>query len=68
MKKLILIISTSLMLVACGSGDEPNVEEVIASGDLEQIRALKQEISKKQAKYAEQVKLLDAKIEELESN
>lgn len=68
MKKLILIISTSLLLVACGSGDEPNVEEVIASGDLEQIRALKQEISKKQAKYAEQVKLLDAKIEELDDS
>ncbi len=68
MKKLILFVSTAAVLTACGGGSEPTVEDVIASGDLEQIRAMKQQITQQQAQFAEQIKLLDAKIDELDNN
>ena len=62
-------IITASLLIACGSDDsEPNIENVLASNDLEQIRTLKQEITKKQALYADQIKMLDAKISELDNN
>lgn len=69
MKKLMFTIITASLLIACGSDDsEPNIENVLASNDLEQIRTLKQEITKKQALYADQIKMLDAKISELDNN
>lgn len=68
MKKLILLVSTALVLYSCGESSEPTLEEVIVSGDLEQIRALKHKITQQQTQYAAQIKQLDAKIDELDNN
>lgn len=68
MKKLITILTITLLLASCG-GDkkETTVEDVIASQDLTQIRAKKDEISNKQIEYAAQSKLLDIEISKLDT-
>ncbi|MBL4594135.1 MAG: efflux RND transporter periplasmic adaptor subunit [Flavobacteriales bacterium] len=68
MKRIIILISTSVLLVACGGNNEKSVEEIIASENLEEIRTERAEIVKKQTVYAEQIELLDAKISELDTN
>ena len=68
MKKIITILTLTLLLASCG-GDkkETSVEDVIASQDLTQIRAKKDEISNKQIEYAAQLKLLDDEISKLDT-
>ena len=39
MKQTYLIILTAVILASCGGGDNKSVEDVIASGNLEQIKA-----------------------------
>ena len=68
MKKIITILTLTLLLASCG-GDkkETSVEDVISSQDLTQIRAKKDEISNKQIEYAAQLKLLDDEISKLDT-
>jgi len=49
-------------MVSCGGGNEQSVSDLIASGDLETLRAKKTEISDQQKELASNIKLLDSAI------
>jgi membrane fusion protein, multidrug efflux system len=66
MKKLVYISFLSLLIVSCGNPDENSVDEVIATGDLEQIRTKKIELSREQRDLATKMERLDAAINELD--
>lgn len=62
-----IITSLSLFLVlACGDTKNTSVEDVIASNDLEKIRNKKVSLDQEQQEIASQLKLLEAKIKELD--
>ncbi|MDF1671949.1 MAG: efflux RND transporter periplasmic adaptor subunit [Vicingaceae bacterium] len=68
MKKVISILTLSIVLFACGGGDEKSVEEIIAGNNLDEIRAKKEAISALHTTYEEQLELLNAKIAALDTN
>ena len=68
MKKTVSILTLSVVLFACGGDKEKSVEDVIASNNLEEIRAKKEAISTLQSNYAEQLGLLNTKIAALDTN
>lgn len=68
MKKSIILIGTAVLLFACGGNKEKSVEDVIASNNLEEIRAKKESVSQLQSIYTEQLELLNAEIAVLDTN
>ncbi|MFY7670369.1 efflux RND transporter periplasmic adaptor subunit [Tenacibaculum sp. MEBiC06402] len=67
MRKIFILTVTSAFLFSCGS-KEQSVESVLASNDLTQIRAKKDELSTKSQDIASQIKQLDAAIAKLDTN
>ncbi len=59
-----LLLVLALLLSACGEPTQ-SVEDVIASGDLEQIRALRSELKTEEMELVTKLESLDAKIDEL---
>lgn len=68
MNKLSIVLILGLFIVGCGSDKEKSVEDVIASNNLEEIRAKKESISALHTTYEEQLELLNAKISALDTN
>ena len=68
MKKLISIFLLTLVLYSCGGGAEKSVDTIIAQGDLNAIRAKKNELSEKQKELEVQIKELDSTIAVLDKN
>lgn len=68
MKAALSILTLSLVLIACGGGEEQSVEEIIASNNLEEIRAKKEAISALHTTYEKQLEMLNAKIAALDTN
>jgi len=68
MKKTILLFNVALLLFSCGEKKEKSLEEIIAAGNLEEIRTKKDEIVTQQSKYNNQLKKLEEKIKELDVN
>ncbi len=68
MKKAISILTLSIALFACSGDKEKSVEEVVATNNLEEIRAKRAEVVAIQTTYAEQLVLLDDKIAKLDTN
>ena len=66
--KKILIITTTILLISCGGKKEQSVETVLATGNLETIRAKKATLDTKQQTLATQIKKLNDKISELDTN
>lgn len=66
MKNLLNIFIFSLLFVSCVNKDDRNVEEVIATNDLEQISAKKRELSREQSELASKIDQLDAAIVRLD--
>ncbi len=66
MKNIASTILVTLLLVACGSDKVQSVEDLVASGDLEQIRAKKAELDTQQQELTSQLKQLEGKIKELD--
>ena len=66
MKYTITLIFTALVLISCGNNKTQSVEDIIASDDLEQIRAKKAELDAQQAELDLQLKQLTAKIKEID--
>lgn len=60
MKKLLYLLTTTLILSACGASGEQSVSDLIAQGNLEAIRTKKSEISERQ-------KILEADLKKLDS-
>ncbi|MEM9857379.1 MAG: efflux RND transporter periplasmic adaptor subunit [Bacteroidota bacterium] len=57
-----------LILAGCGNNEKGSINEIIASGDLEAVRAKKSEISMEQKKLDEQMQLLDSVISANDEN
>ena len=68
MKKLISLITLTLLVLSCGSSSKDTVEDVIASNDLKSIRSKKTEIVAQQNEIKAQIKLLDEAIGRLDEN
>lgn len=65
MKKLYIILLSSLMIISCGGGSEDkSIDSVIATGDLDAIKLKRNELA---ASYEERVKLLDEAIAKLDT-
>lgn len=68
MKNIFTLLILTIVLASCGGEkNTKSVEDVIASQDINQIRAKKDEISNKQIEFASQIKLLDEQISKLDS-
>ena len=68
MKKLISLITLTLLVLSCGSSSKDTIEDVIASNDLKSIRSKKTEIVAQQNEIKAQIKLLDEAIGRLDEN
>lgn len=68
MKKLISLITLTILVLSCGSSNKETVEDVIASNDLKSIRSKKTEIVAQQNEIKAQIKLLDEAIGRLDEN
>lgn len=67
MKKIISLTLLGIIIASC-SGKPQSIEEIIASNDLEQIRAKKTELDEKRLALVDELKQLDDKITELDPN
>lgn len=63
MKKFTFGLLSALILISCG-GDSSSVESVLESGNLNAIKAKKQELNQQQLQLAKEIELLTAAIEE----
>lgn len=68
MKKIIYTTAVALLLMACGSEQGQSVEDLISQGNLEAIRAKKNEISEQQKALELNAMQLDSVIALLDSN
>lgn len=62
MKKIIYVLTATIVLTSCGSGEEKSVNDLIASGDLEALRTKKTEISERQREIEKDLQMLDSVI------
>ena len=67
MRKIFIFTIATVLLASCGK-KEQSVDAVIASGDLKQIRAKKDELSTKSQELLSQLKQLDGAIAKLDTN
>lgn len=67
MKKIYTIIILTLILTSCGTDKKKSVEAVIATNNLEEIRAKKEQLISKEIELVEELNLLEEKIEELDT-
>ncbi|MBT8298611.1 MAG: efflux RND transporter periplasmic adaptor subunit [Maribacter sp.] len=68
MKKIIYTIMTALFILACGTDQKQSIEDLVAQGNLEDIRAKKNEIAQQQKELESKMKHLDSVIALLDSN
>ncbi len=66
MKHIIRLTSIALLVVACSGDKQQSVEDLVASNDIEQIRAKKAELDEQQQTLTAQIKQLQDKIKELD--
>lgn len=68
MKNLIYVLIAAVALSSCGDAKVVSVEDLIAQGDLEFIRARKSELSQEQRALDSQLKKLDSAISTFKGN
>lgn len=68
MKNIFILLVVSLTLASCGGGDKQSVDDLIAGGDLEKIRARRTEIKTQQEELQLQLDQMDAAIRELDKS
>ena len=68
MKKIYSLIAAVIILASCGGKKEQSIDAVLASKNLEQIRAKKAELDKKQQELSGQIKQLSEEISKLDTN
>ncbi len=68
MKKILYSSAAALIFIACGTNQNQSVEDLIAQGNLENIRAKKNEISEQQKALESQANQLDSVIALLDDN
>ena len=62
MKKLIYIVTASIVLTSCGGGEVKSVSDLVAQGDLETLRAKKTEMAETQREIEKDLQMLDSAI------
>ncbi len=67
MKTIYSILFVSLFLVSCGGENKATLEEVIATNDLQKIRAKKSELDQQKLALQEEIKLLNNAIAKLDT-
>ncbi|WP_317133719.1 biotin/lipoyl-binding protein [Galbibacter orientalis] len=67
MKQTYLIILTAVILASCGGGDNKSVEDVIASGNLEQIKAKREEVNLEHDALSTDLKALNEAVKKLDT-
>lgn len=66
MKNIFYISLFTFLLISCGNSEEQSIDDVIATNNIEEIRARKIELSREQSSLASQIDKLDAAINELD--
>ncbi len=66
MKRIYSLLIVTIILTSCGGNTKASVEDIIASDDLEQIRARKAQLDGEQQTITSQLKQLEAKIKALD--
>jgi RND family efflux transporter MFP subunit len=67
MKKIYTIVILALIISSCGTDKKKSVKDVIATNNLEEIRAKKEQLISEEIKIVEELNLLEEKIEELDT-
>ncbi len=62
MKKLLYLLTISLLVIACGGGENISVENLIEAGDMKAIKEHKKTLTEKQKELNQQIGLLDSVI------
>lgn len=62
MKNIYTILLGTLLILSCGGNKETSVEDIIATNNLEDIRAKRAEVVTKQQEFTKQLKQLDEKL------
>ena len=62
MKKILYILSASLILISCGDKKGKSVDDVLENGNLEEIRAKRKEVAELQSTYEAELKRIDEYI------
>ena len=68
MKKIYTLVFASILLISCGEKKVATVEEIIATEDIKKIKAKKAEIETKQQAFDDQLKMLNTKLDALDTN
>lgn len=68
MKTIYTIVFASILFISCGEKKVETVEGVIATNDIVKIKAKKAEIEKKQQGIDDQLKMLNTKLDALDTN
>ncbi|KAA1246553.1 efflux RND transporter periplasmic adaptor subunit [Aquimarina sp. RZ0] len=67
MKKILTILSVSLLIISCGQEGAKSIDKIIEKGDLQAIRSKRSEIVAEQQTIADKLKQLDKAIASLDS-
>lgn len=68
MRNIYIILLATIILTSCGDKKEQSIETLIATQDLAQIRAKKDELNGKQQELSNQIKKLTDEISKLDTN
>jgi len=68
MKKIYTVVIASILLISCGEKKGQTIEEIIATNDISKIKEKKVEIEAVQQGYSDQLKMLNEKIDALDTN
>ncbi|MEM1259755.1 MAG: biotin/lipoyl-binding protein, partial [Bacteroidota bacterium] len=68
MKKIVLLLITAIIMISCGGNSGSSIEEVVASKDLQAIRASRTDLTNQVKELENKIKVLDDAITELDEN
>ena len=68
MKTIYTVVIASILLISCGEKKGQTIEEIIATNDISKIKEKKVEIEAVQQGYSDQLKMLNEKIDALDTN
>ncbi len=68
MKTIYTLIIAAVLFISCGEKKAQSIEEVIATNDIVKIKAKKAEIETKQQGFDDQLKILNTKLDALDTN
>lgn len=65
MKNTLILIFFASLLVSCGNSEQPSVEDILASGDVEVIQQRRNELTEQAQLLNTEIKMLDEKLQEI---